>query len=73
MHCTVPVPKDDCSFLLLRTTKYIMYLAGRIMKTRHEKRDILGQILKFSLLGAGGGGSILHYLISSVSCVIVPS
>lgn len=38
MHCTVPVPKDDCSFLLLSPAKYIMYLAGRTVKTRDEKK-----------------------------------
>lgn len=73
MHCIVPVPKDDCSFLLLSPAKYIMYLAGRTMKTRDGKKKHEVKFKVF-LLGVGGSSStILHYLISSVSYTAVPS
>lgn len=47
MHCTVPVPKDDCNLLLLSSTKYRMYLAGESIKARDAEKTLLGQILVF--------------------------
>lgn len=69
MHCTVPVPKNDCSFLLLSPAKYILYLAGKTMNQRWKK-DVLGQILKFFFWG----GVWCHFaLFNQLSYAAVPS
>lgn len=44
MHRTVPVPKDDCSFLLLSPAKHIVSLAGGTIKKNDGKKKKTYQV-----------------------------
>ena len=39
MHATVPLPKDDYSFLLLSPAKHMVYLAGSTIKIKDGEKE----------------------------------